>query len=178
MTASPRQVTRLQRWRGCMCVICNGVCVCVYSICVSLQAELVMEALELYRSEIRKICLQLNRLTMSWHVMKKAHSSEPEVSLLVLPFPYVPNLLSLFNSYVQDGLEVELVCRFFLLRVHFGQISSNQMLPMIHKSYQTVSRLLLLDVLGFNSRKEDIMFFVDAASMRSKREKRALLIIA
>uniref|UniRef100_A0A8C7VIN9 Small-subunit processome Utp12 domain-containing protein n=1 Tax=Oncorhynchus mykiss TaxID=8022 RepID=A0A8C7VIN9_ONCMY len=168
------------------------VCVCVYSICVSLQAELVMKALELYRSEIRKICLQLNRLTMSWHVMKKAHSSEPEVSLLVLPFPYVPDLLSLFNSYVQDGLEVELVCRFFLLRVHFGQISSNQMLiykHLLHKSYQTVSRLLLLDVLGFNSAglqflqvevesKEDIMFFADAASMRSEREKRALLIIA
>uniref|UniRef100_A0AAZ3SF95 Small-subunit processome Utp12 domain-containing protein n=1 Tax=Oncorhynchus tshawytscha TaxID=74940 RepID=A0AAZ3SF95_ONCTS len=68
---------------------------------------------------------------MSWHVMKKAHSSEPEVSLLFLPFPYVPNLLSLFNSYVQDGLEVELVCRFFLLRVHFGQIFSNQMLPTV-----------------------------------------------
>lgn len=44
--------------------------------------------------------------------------SELEVSLLVLPFPYVPELLKLFNSYIQQGLEVELVCRclFFLLK--------------------------------------------------------------
>lgn len=44
--------------------------------------------------------------------------SELEVSLLVLPFSYVPELLKLFNSYIQQGLEVELVCRclFFLLR--------------------------------------------------------------
>jgi U3 small nucleolar RNA-associated protein 12 len=51
-------------------------------------------------------------------VIKKVRSSELEVSLLVLPFPYIPDLLSLFNCYVQDGLEVELVCRclFFLLR--------------------------------------------------------------
>lgn len=45
-------------------------------------------------------------------------TSELEVSLLVLPFPYVPELLKLFNSYIQQGLEVELVCRclFFLLK--------------------------------------------------------------
>lgn len=44
--------------------------------------------------------------------------SELEVSLLVLPFSYVPELLKLFNGYIQQGLEVELVCRclFFLLR--------------------------------------------------------------
>uniref|UniRef100_A0A674DEH6 WD repeat domain 3 n=1 Tax=Salmo trutta TaxID=8032 RepID=A0A674DEH6_SALTR len=163
-------------------------------------AELVME--ELYRSEKRKMkehqpaSQPPSRYVID--VMKKAHSSELEVSLLVLPFPYIPDLLSLFNRYVQDGLEVELVCHFFLLRVHFGQISSNQMLPTViddlrsntvSKSYQTVSRLLLLDVLGFNSAgrqflqrevesKEDIMFFADAASMRSEGEKRAILTIA
>lgn len=45
-------------------------------------------------------------------------TSELEISLLVLPFPYVPELLTLFNSYIQQGLEVELVCRclFFLLK--------------------------------------------------------------
>lgn len=47
-----------------------------------------------------------------------ASASELEVSLLVLPFHYVPELLTLFNSYIQQGLEVELVCRclFFLLK--------------------------------------------------------------
>lgn len=45
-------------------------------------------------------------------------TSELEVSLLVLPFPYVPELLTLFNGYIQQGQEVELVCRclFFLLK--------------------------------------------------------------
>lgn len=44
--------------------------------------------------------------------------SELEVSLLVLPFPYVPQLLTMFNSFIHQGLEVELVCRclFFLLK--------------------------------------------------------------
>lgn len=45
-------------------------------------------------------------------------ASELEVSLLVLPFSYVAEQLKLFSSYIQQGLEVELVCRclFFLLR--------------------------------------------------------------
>ena len=40
----------------------------------------------------------------------------------MLPFPYVPELLTLFNSYLQGNLEVELVCRclFFLLRYIAG----------------------------------------------------------
>uniref|UniRef100_A0A674DEX4 WD repeat domain 3 n=1 Tax=Salmo trutta TaxID=8032 RepID=A0A674DEX4_SALTR len=135
-------------------------------------AELVME--ELYRSEKRKMkehqpaSQPPSRYVID--VMKKAHSSELEVSLLVLPFPYIPDLLSLFNRYVQDGLEVELVCHFFLLRVHFGQISSNQMLPTFRvspiKEYRNIYS------------NEDIMFFADAASMRSEGEKRAILTIA
>uniref|UniRef100_A0A4W5R613 Small-subunit processome Utp12 domain-containing protein n=1 Tax=Hucho hucho TaxID=62062 RepID=A0A4W5R613_9TELE len=91
-----------------------------------------METLELYSSPKANLILaSFGNVSPSGYVMnvmKKAHSSELEVSLLVLPFPYVPDLLSLFKRYVQDGLQVELVCRFFLLRVHFGQISSNQML--------------------------------------------------
>lgn len=36
----------------------------------------------------------------------------------MLPFQYAPPLLRLFNDYIQQGLEVELVCRclFFLLK--------------------------------------------------------------
>uniref|UniRef100_A0A3Q3BAL7 WD repeat-containing protein 3 n=1 Tax=Kryptolebias marmoratus TaxID=37003 RepID=A0A3Q3BAL7_KRYMA len=118
-------------------------------------AERIMEALELYRDETRKmeehkyacesagkelpppkcnpILVAFGNVTPSRYVLdviKKVRSSELEVSLLVLPFPYVPELLKLFNSYIQQGLEVELVCRclFFLLKIHFGQITSNQML--------------------------------------------------
>uniref|UniRef100_A0A8C0YKR9 WD repeat domain 3 n=1 Tax=Cyprinus carpio carpio TaxID=630221 RepID=A0A8C0YKR9_CYPCA len=126
--------------------------------------------------------------------------SELEVSLLVLPFPYVPDLLKLFNGYVQQGLEVELVCRclFFLLRFsftfihfilpfHFGQISSNQMLLSVIDELRTntISKVReIRDVLGFNSAglqflqreiesKEDVMFFADATDrFEEKKRKR------
>lgn len=44
--------------------------------------------------------------------------SELEESLLVLPFSYVPDLLRLFNEYIQLGAEIELLCRalLFLLK--------------------------------------------------------------
>ncbi|KAK6309779.1 hypothetical protein J4Q44_G00196600 [Coregonus suidteri] len=93
---------------------------------------------------------------------------------------------SLFNRYVQYSLEVELVCRclFFLLRVHFGQISSNQMLLTVIDELRTntISKVReFRDVLGFNSTglqflqrkvesKEDVIFFANAASRRSERE--------
>ncbi|XP_051566681.1 WD repeat-containing protein 3-like [Myxocyprinus asiaticus] len=188
-------------------------------------AERIMEALELYREESKKLeehraaCeaagkelppLKMNPILMAYgnispsryvlEVMKKVRSSELEVSLLVLPFPYVPDLLRLFNSYVQQGLEVELVCRclFFLLRIHFGQITSNQMLLSVIDELRTntISKVReIRDVLGFNSvglqflqreieSKEDVMFFADATDhfeekkrKRRKRE-RAILTIA
>uniref|UniRef100_A0A3P8XNQ5 WD repeat-containing protein 3 n=1 Tax=Esox lucius TaxID=8010 RepID=A0A3P8XNQ5_ESOLU len=177
-------------------------------------AERIMEALELYRSESRKmeehqiacesagkqlpppkadpILMAFGNVSASRYVLdviKKVRSSELEVSLLVLPFPYIPDLLSLFNLYVQDGLEVELVCRclFFLLRIHFGQISSNQMLLTIIDELRTntISQVRgIRDVLGFNSAglqflqrelesKEDVMFFADATGqLEQKRRKR------
>ncbi|CAG5865329.1 unnamed protein product [Menidia menidia] len=160
-------------------------------------AERIMEALELYRGELRKmeehkyaceragkelpapkpnpVLVAFGSVSPSRHVLdviKKVRSSELEVSLLVLPFPYVPELLKLFNGYIQEGLDVELVCRclFFLLRIHFGQITSNQML------------------LSFLQReiesKEDVMFFAEATGRleekrkKRRRRERALLTIA
>uniref|UniRef100_A0A8C2FGJ5 WD repeat domain 3 n=1 Tax=Cyprinus carpio TaxID=7962 RepID=A0A8C2FGJ5_CYPCA len=154
-------------------------------------AERIMEAVELYREESEK----LEDLTLSSVFL----FSELEVSLLVLPFPYVPDLLKLFNGYVQQGLEVELVCRclFFLLRVHFGQITSNQMLLSVIDELRTntISKVReIRDVLGFNSAglqflqreiesKEDVMFFADATDRfeekkrkRKKRERAVLTI--
>ncbi|XP_048834669.1 WD repeat-containing protein 3 isoform X2 [Brienomyrus brachyistius] len=187
-------------------------------------AERIMEALELYREETKNLedhqaaCQaagkqlpppKLNPIlvafgnTPSRHVLetiKKVKSSELEVSLLVLPFQYIPDLLSLFNGFIQDGLEVELVCRclFFLLRIHFGRISSNQMLLSVINDLRTntVSKVReIRDVLGFNSAglqylqheveaREDVMFFTDATDRfeekRRKRKKRerAILTIA
>uniref|UniRef100_A0A8C1M5F9 WD repeat-containing protein 3 n=1 Tax=Cyprinus carpio TaxID=7962 RepID=A0A8C1M5F9_CYPCA len=187
-------------------------------------AEQIMEAIELYREESEKLeehraaCKavgkelpppKMNPILVAFgnispsryvlEVIKKVRSSELEVSLLVLPFPYVPDLLKLFNGYVQQGLEVELVCRclFFLLRVHFGQISSNQMLLSVIDELRTntISKVReIRDVLGFNSAglqflqreiesKEDVMFFADATDRfeekkrkRRKRERAVLTV--
>ncbi|XP_059198830.1 LOW QUALITY PROTEIN: WD repeat-containing protein 3 [Centropristis striata] len=188
-------------------------------------AERIMEALELYKEENRKleeyklacqtagnelpppkpnpILVAFGNVSPSRYVLdviKKVRSSELEVSLLVLPFPYIPELLTLFNSYIQQGLEVELICRclFFLLKIHFGQISSNQMLLSVIDELRTntVSKVRQIrDVMGFNSAalqflqrelesKEDVMFFADAtgqlAEKKKKRRKRerAILTIA
>ncbi|KAM8855469.1 WD repeat-containing protein 3 [Spinachia spinachia] len=188
-------------------------------------AERIMEALELYKEENRKMeeykyaCMAaVNKLPLPkpnpilaamgnvsparyvLDVIKKVRSSELEVSLLVLPFQYAPPLLRLFNDYVKQGLEVELVCRclFFLLKIHFGQISSNQMLLSVIDELRTntVSKVQeIRDVMGFNSaalqflqreieNKEEVMFFADAtgqlAQKKKKRRKRerAVLTIA
>ncbi|KAF4108985.1 WD repeat-containing protein 3 [Onychostoma macrolepis] len=187
-------------------------------------AERIMEAVELYREESEKLeehsaaCKaagkelpppKMNPILVAFgnispsryvlEVIKKVRSSELEVSLLVLPFPYVPDLLKLFNGYVQQGLEVELVCRclFFLLRVHFGHITSNQMLLSVIDELRTntIAKVReIRDVLGFNSAglqflqreiesKEDVMFFADATDRfeekkrkRKKRERAVLTI--
>ncbi|KAG7240373.1 hypothetical protein INR49_026944 [Caranx melampygus] len=188
-------------------------------------AERIMEALELYKGEIRKmeehkyacqhagkelpppnpnpILVAFGNVTPSRYVLdviRKVRSSELEVSLLVLPFPYVPELLRLFNSYIQQGLEVELVCRclFFLLKIHFGQISSNQMLLSVIDELRmnTLSKVReIRDVMGFNSAalqflqreiesKEDVMFFAEATGRLEEKKKkrrkreRAILTIA
>ncbi|KAI5106988.1 WD repeat-containing protein 3 [Silurus meridionalis] len=185
-------------------------------------AERIMEALELYREESKKleehkaacdvagkelpppamnpILLAYGSISPSRYVLdviKKVRSSELEVSLLVLPFPYIPDLLSLLNTYMQQGLEVELVCRclFFLLRIHFGQITSNQMLLSVIDELRTntISKMKeIRDVLGFNSAglqflqreiesKEDVMFFADATDRfeekKRKRRKRERAIL-
>uniref|UniRef100_A0A3Q4MUF5 WD repeat domain 3 n=1 Tax=Neolamprologus brichardi TaxID=32507 RepID=A0A3Q4MUF5_NEOBR len=184
-------------------------------------AERIMEALELYKGETRKMeehryaCEsagkelpppQPNPILMAFgNIFFLFYAffviiSELEVSLLVLPFPYVPELLKLFNSYIQQGLEVELVCRclFFLLKIHFGQISSNQMLLSVIDELRTntLSKVReIRDVMGFNSAalqflqreiesKEDIMFFADATGRLEEKKKkrrkreRAVLTIA
>uniref|UniRef100_A0A3Q3AYF8 WD repeat-containing protein 3 n=1 Tax=Kryptolebias marmoratus TaxID=37003 RepID=A0A3Q3AYF8_KRYMA len=181
-------------------------------------AERIMEALELYRDETRKMeehkyacesagkelpppkCNPILVAFGNWACLCLLTTSELEVSLLVLPFPYVPELLKLFNSYIQQGLEVELVCRclFFLLKIHFGQITSNQMLLSVIDELRTntLSRVCQIrDVMGFNGaalqflqreieNKEDVMFFADASGRLEEKKKkrrkreRAVLTIA
>ncbi|XP_023390655.1 WD repeat-containing protein 3 [Pteropus vampyrus] len=184
-------------------------------------AERIMEAIELYREETAKmkehkaICkaagkevpLPTNPILLAYgsispsayvlEIFKGIKSSELEESLLVLPFSYVPDILKLSNEFMQLGSDVELLCRclFFLFRIHFGQITSNQMLvPVIEKLKETtISKVSQVrDVIGFNmagldylkrecEAKSEVMFFAEATSQleekKRKRKKREKLIL-
>ncbi|KAM8784228.1 WD repeat-containing protein 3 isoform 2-T2 [Rhynchonycteris naso] len=184
-------------------------------------AERIMEAVELYREETAKmkehkaICkaagkevpLPTNPILMAYgnispsayvlEIFKGIKSSELEESLLVLPFSYVPDVLSLLQEFIQLGSDVEPLCKglFFLLRIHFGQITSNQMLvPLIEKLKETtISKVRQVrDVIGFNiagleflkrecEAKSEVMFYADATShleeKKRKRRKREKLIL-
>uniref|UniRef100_A0A8C5I200 WD repeat-containing protein 3 n=1 Tax=Gouania willdenowi TaxID=441366 RepID=A0A8C5I200_GOUWI len=180
-------------------------------------AERIMEALEIFKEENRKleehryacghegkqvklrllsVCINTTEGVVVYFLVL----SELEVSLLVLPFPYVPELLKLFNTYIQQGLEVELICRclFFLLKIHFGQISSNQMLLSVINELRTNTLHKvqeIRDLMGFNKAalqflqreiesKEDVMFFAEATGRlqekkrRRRKRERAILTIA
>ncbi|XP_077202007.1 WD repeat-containing protein 3 isoform X1 [Paroedura picta] len=185
-------------------------------------AERLMEALELYREETAKmeehkaICraagkevpLPVNPILQAYgsispaayvlEVLKKVKSSELEESLLVLPFSYVPDLLGLFCQYLQQDSELELLCRalLFLLRIHFGQISSNQMLLTVMENLKktTLAKVSQVrDVLGFNmaglqflkreiEAQDEVAFFADATDRfeekRRKRKKKEKMILA
>uniref|UniRef100_A0A8C5TXW2 WD repeat domain 3 n=1 Tax=Malurus cyaneus samueli TaxID=2593467 RepID=A0A8C5TXW2_9PASS len=174
-------------------------------------AERIMEALELYREETAKlkehnaICkaagkevpFPVNPILRAYgNITVSAMSSELEESLLVLPFSYVPDLLRLFNEYIQLGSDVELLCRalLFLLKIHFGQITGNQMLVTVIENLKktTISRVSE-DVLGFNmaglqflqreiEAKEEVTFFADATERfeekKRKRKKKEKMILA
>ncbi|XP_067896854.1 WD repeat-containing protein 3 isoform X2 [Heterodontus francisci] len=175
-------------------------------------AERIMEAIELYREETKKleeyrhacklagkklppptnpILAVYGNISPSRYVLdiiRKVKSSEMEESLLVLPFSYIPDLLTLFNEYIQLSLEVELICRclFFLLRIHFGQITSNQMLLTVIDSLKknTIGKINeMKDVIGFNmaglqflqreiEAKEDVTFFADATERFKERKRK------
>uniref|UniRef100_A0A3P8VK69 WD repeat-containing protein 3 n=1 Tax=Cynoglossus semilaevis TaxID=244447 RepID=A0A3P8VK69_CYNSE len=160
-------------------------------------AERIMEALELLKEERKKLeehkyaCRHLplpkpNPILVAFGNISVRYYLE--VSLLVLPFSYIPELLTLFSSYIHQGLEVELVCRclFFLLKIHFGQISSNQMLLSVIDELRmnTLSKVKeIRNMMGFNSAamqflqrqiesKEDVMFFADATGRLQEKKKR------
>uniref|UniRef100_A0A8C6XPE0 WD repeat domain 3 n=1 Tax=Naja naja TaxID=35670 RepID=A0A8C6XPE0_NAJNA len=173
-------------------------------------AERIMEAIELYREETMKleehkaICkaagkevpLPVNPILQACGNISV--SLELEESLLVLPFSYVPDLLMLFNQYFELGLEVELLCRalLFLLRIHFGQITSNQLLVQVMENLKktTLSRVSQVkDVLGFNmaglqflkreiEARDEVTFFADATDRfeekKKKRKKKQKMILA
>ncbi|XP_063302055.1 WD repeat-containing protein 3 [Pelobates fuscus] len=185
------------------------------------STERVMEAIDLHREESAKIeehqafCKSAGKefprrthpilqafgnISPSDYVLdvfKKVKSSELEEALLVLPFSYVPDVLTLFRDYIRRGQDVELICRclFFLLRIHFGQITSNHMLLGVIEDLKncTISRVSEeRDVMGLNmaglqflkreiEAKEEVLFFADATERfeekKRKRKKNEKLIL-
>ncbi|XP_069801249.1 WD repeat-containing protein 3 [Dendropsophus ebraccatus] len=183
--------------------------------------ERIMEAVELHREEsgkleehqvlckaagkelprkIHPILQAYGNLSSSDYVLdviKKVKSSELEESLLVLPFSYIPDLMTLFRDYIRRSQDVELICRclFFLLRIHFGEITSNQMLLGVMEDLRgcTISRVSeVRDVMGVNmaalqylkreiEAKEEVLFFTDATERfeekRRKRKKKEKLLL-
>ncbi|XP_078001566.1 WD repeat-containing protein 3-like [Glandiceps talaboti] len=187
-------------------------------------AERIMEAIVLYKEESAKLldherrcktlkkelpAPQMHPILQAYgnispskyvvEVLKKVKSSELEKSLLVLPFDYVIDLLKLLDIFIKSGWVVELSCRclFFLLRVHHGQITSNQeLLPVINSLRTfTVSKVHeLRDTIGFNraglqfiqremEEQQEVQFFADATDhfqekkKKRKRRERAMLAI-
>ncbi|CAG2197288.1 DIP2 [Mytilus edulis] len=176
-------------------------------------AEKIMEALELYKEETLKLeqheeeCKQKGKelppptphpMLLAHNVssparfmlvmLKKVRSSELEESLLVLPFSYVIDMLKVLEVFIDSGWEIELSCRclFFLLRVHHGQITSNQvLLPVIDRlRTKTVDQVnKLRDQIGFNiaglqfmkghiEESQEVQFFMDASGQYNKKKKK------
>lgn len=176
-------------------------------------AERLMEALELYKEEAAKLkeheiqckvqkkqlpAPKMHPILQAFgnvtpkkyflQVLMKVKSSELEESLLVLPFSYIIDLLPLLENYISLGWEVERCCRclFFLLRIHHGQITSNQLLlPVIerlrHSTIQKVSQLR--DTVGFNmaglqfmqrelEAQKEVQFFADATGRYKEKKKK------
>jgi len=185
-------------------------------------AEKLMEALDLYKNEMHKLevhkenckAAQKELPSPALHpmfqafgvdspqkyvleVVQKIRSSELEECLIVMPFSYIPELLHLLNAFISDGQQVELMCRclFFLLRIHQGQVTSNQLLlPIIAKlQLSTVKAVTSIrDTVGFNMAglkllqrhiedQEKVKFFADATDQyetkRKRKKKRAILAI-
>ncbi|XP_033112775.1 WD repeat-containing protein 3-like [Anneissia japonica] len=166
-------------------------------------AERIMEAIELFKGERAKVIEHqekskalkkplpapkmhpileaLGNVSPTRYVLdviKKVRSSELEEALLVLPFHYVLDLLKLLDVFLSLEWESELSCRclLFLLRIHHGQITSNQLLlPVIDRLRGHISSTVgnMRDTIGFNmaamkflqseiEAKNDVTFFTDA----------------
>ncbi|MXQ79528.1 hypothetical protein E5288_WYG006884 [Bos mutus] len=140
-------------------------------------AERIMEAIELYREETAKlrehkaICkaagkevpLPINPILMAYgnispsayvlEIFKGIKSSELEESLLVLPFSYVPDILRLFNEFIQQGSDIELLCRclFFLLRIVANEDIHIYSVFLIAMAYVESGSLILRETLNISS---------------------------
>jgi len=172
-------------------------------------AERMMEAIELYREETAKekefklannkdtyvsqhpILRAYGNITASKYVMqviKKVKSSELEESLLVMPFHYTADILCILNEFVKERRDVELSCRciFFLLKIHHGRITSNEMMVDVIDELRSNAKDAvnqLKDTIGFNlvalehikshlEAREEISIFGDVTEKYKEKSKK------
>jgi len=133
-------------------------------------AERIMEAVQLYKEEtekqnedgdkyephpIMKAYGSVDPCRYVLDVLLKVKSSELEESLIVLPFPFVVDLLQLINEWLIKSWSIERVtrCMTFLLKIHHNQITSS---PVLLKTIESLkahtqqSVQLVRDQVGFN----------------------------
>ncbi|XP_076444675.1 WD repeat-containing protein 3-like [Babylonia areolata] len=123
--------------------------------------------------------------------LQKIRSSDLEQVLLVLPFQYVTRLLPVLEIFLTNGVgwDPELCCHCvtFLLRIHHGQITANQVLmpTIVRLRNQLQARTQeMKDTLGFNlfamkmiqlklEEQQEVKLFADAtAKFKQKKKKR------
>lgn len=126
--------------------------------------------------------------------LKSIKSSELHESLLVLPFSYVMRIMPVLCDLTEAKQEPELIsnCLFFLLRVHAGQIVSNDLFQRVLERVNdtAVPQLKdLKDVMGYNlvglkflqqvmeSGSSEIFRDAIKRNKTKKKSKKALLVI-
>ncbi|CAG5136192.1 unnamed protein product [Candidula unifasciata] len=136
--------------------------------------ERIMEALEIYESEVEKLKLSKSSQGASYtphpmmaayksatptdfvlETLRKIRASELSGALLSLPFSYVTQLLPVLDACLSHRRETELVskCLNFLLKIHHGEITSNHVhLPVIEKlkDHSTTAVEHHRDITAFN----------------------------
>jgi U3 small nucleolar RNA-associated protein 12 len=181
-------------------------------------AERIIEAIDIFREESAKMadhkarCAAAQRelpvptphpILMAYgnptperyvlNVVKRVRSSELDESLLVMPFLYVIDFLSLLKHWLECGWEVELSCKclFFLLKVHHKQIVANRsMVTCLEDMRGVVSKQItrLKDTTGFNlavlqlcqreMRRKGVHIFEDVSlKTRKNAKKRKVTVV-
>lgn len=122
-------------------------------------------------------------------VLRQVKSSELEEALLVLPFHYVTDLLTLLDKLLDKGWETELVLRIllFLVRLHHGPVSNAPSLLPVLDRLKAASRVRVDEVrdrVGFNlaglqclqrelEERQAVHLFADASDrVKEKRKQR------
>ena len=161
-------------------------------------AEMLMEALELYKSHEASGDTQLPALMLAFGaetaldymvtIITRIKSSQLEEVLLVLPLDMVQELVSVLEMILSKGREVEIAtrCLLFLLEIHHGPITSSRPLEeVLTRLNPIVKREVtgMKDVIGTNlaglrfisdriEERKGVEMFTDTTTRQRERNKK------